>query len=126
MSCAFGEIIFGWPWDQDMELYLRELTDEEREAIGIYDFDSESQISTDDAQALGFETFYSASGSEVCGYLGVKLDDINVYTPTLMSEFNMEPTPEQEKLVEEKRAQLPPKIAEQLGKPRVWIVWGDT
>lgn len=129
MSCAYGKIIFGWPWDPDLELSLRELTEEERKTAGIYGEvyeDPSEEFSDDDAEALGFETFYNASDSGVSGYLGVKLDNVNVYSPTLMSEFNTTPTSEQEKLVYEKRAQLPQKIAEQLGKPRVWIVWGDT
>ncbi|HVI40632.1 MAG TPA: hypothetical protein VM577_08230 [Anaerovoracaceae bacterium] len=128
MSCAFGEIIFGWAWNSDVEEAVRHLKREELEDLGIWLNDDQEtwKCSSDDVTALGFETFYSASGDDISGYLGVKLDDVHVYFPTLLSEFNTEPSEEQREQVDAKRKSLPRSLQVALGKPKVWIVWGDT
>lgn len=124
MSCAFGEIIFGWAWTDEVETAIDELSNEELEEFGL--LHSDGAFCDDDANALGFETFYNASGSEVSGYLGVKLDDMNVYSSLKMSDFNVTPTEEQRQKVASKLEGLPKSLREALGEPDVWVVWGDT
>lgn len=124
MSYAYGEIIFGWAWTSELEEAIRELSDEQREELGMYDY--EGRCSTDDANALGFKTYYSASGDDISGYLGVKLDNMPVYTARKMSEFKVTPTKKQREEVMKKIEHLPESLRKCLGKPDTWVVWGDS
>ena len=116
MSCAIIEIIYGVPLNEAVS-----------EKIQAWEKDTTSDLwYEDDDGACGFKTLYSASGSNLLGFCGVRLDGLASYTNEDVTWLKLVPTPEQKAEAEAKVARLHPELRALAGKIGSYTVWSDS
>lgn len=123
MSCAYGRIIYGWIWSQEIENLLIALPEDTKEKFGIYSDDFHTTFDN-----LNFVISYSASddGADGNTYLGTVIGNMPVYKPITLDSLVSKPTTDQVTQTMELLKTIPSELVVELGPPKVYIIWGDT
>lgn len=120
MSYAIIKIIYGVPLNEAVSQKIQEWEQipETAEGGDLWFEDNDG--------TCGFETLYSASGSDLLGFCGVELCELAHYESEDVTKLKLLPTAKQKAEAEAKVAKLHPDLRKLAGPIGSYTVWSDS